>query len=260
MNVFELNFLASPVGGLVGGISASADLGARHIAGSIVGGIAIGFALYLDQVAERYVAALQAQPVAANVRDMLVQLLPTGEAGQETVARRLNRSLSILQRQLQAEGLSYRQVIDQTRHSLARAYLGDKRFSQAEIAYLLGFSDQSSFSRAYRRWTGQSPGRAEQRSGPVEQQDHQPEHEAGGRTADNADEGVEVAHEGLRQFVVVSARTGNLVVELAVVVGRGRDATHRELAQGLAGDFRGVAERGHGGGLFYRLGEIITAL
>ena len=114
--------------------------------------------------------------------------------GQETVARRLNRSLSTLQRQLQAEGLSYRQVIDQTRHSLARAYLGDKRFSQAEIAYLLGFSDQSSFSRAYRRWTGQSPGRAEQRSGPVEQQDHQPEHEAGGRTADNADEGVEVAH------------------------------------------------------------------
>lgn len=46
MNVFELNFLGSPVGGLVGGISASADLGARHIVGSAVGGIAIGFALY----------------------------------------------------------------------------------------------------------------------------------------------------------------------------------------------------------------------
>ncbi|MBM4220367.1 MAG: AraC family transcriptional regulator, partial [Gammaproteobacteria bacterium] len=50
-------------------------------------------------------AALQTQPVAANVRDMLLQLLPTGEVGQETVARRLNRSLSTLQRQLQAEGL-----------------------------------------------------------------------------------------------------------------------------------------------------------
>jgi AraC-like DNA-binding protein len=148
----------------------------------------------IDQVADRYIAALQAQPVAANVRDMLVQLLPTGEVGQETVARRLNRSLSTLQRQLQAEGLSYRKVIDQTRHSLARAYLGDKRFSQAEIAYLLGFSDQSSFSRAYRRWTGQSPGRAEKPLRPPEQQDHQPEQEADGRTADDADEGVEVAH------------------------------------------------------------------
>jgi AraC-like DNA-binding protein len=148
----------------------------------------------VDEVAARYVAALQTQPVAANVRDMLLQLLPTGEVAQETVARRLNRSLSTLQRQLQAEGLSYRKLIDQTRHSLARAYLGDRRFSQAEIAYLLGFSDQSSFSRAYRRWTGQSPGRMEGRSGPVDEQDHQPEHETGGRTADNTDEGIEVAH------------------------------------------------------------------
>ncbi|MCL4791594.1 MAG: helix-turn-helix transcriptional regulator [Gammaproteobacteria bacterium] len=148
----------------------------------------------VDQVAERYVAKLQAQPVAANVRDMLVQLLPTGEADQETIARKLNRSLSTLQRQLQAEGLSYRQVVDQTRHSLAKAYLSDKRFSQAEIAYLLGFSDQSSFSRAYRRWTGRSPGRPETRLQPVEQQHDQPEHQAGRRTTDNADEGVEVAH------------------------------------------------------------------
>jgi AraC-like DNA-binding protein len=148
----------------------------------------------IEQVAERYIAGLQTQPVAANVRDMLVRLLPTGEVDQETVARRLNRSLSTLQRQLQAEGLSYRKLIDQTRHNLAKAYLGDKRFSQAEIAYLLGFSDQSSFSRAYRRWTGRSPGRMAGRLEPPEQQDHQPEHEAGGRTTDNANEGFEVAH------------------------------------------------------------------
>lgn len=149
----------------------------------------------VDQVAERYVASLQAQPVAANVRDMLVELLPTGAAGQETVARRLNRSLSTLQRQLQAEGLSYRTVVDTTRRNLAEAYLGDKRFSQAEIAYLLGFSDQSSFSRAYRRWTGKSPGRLERRLEAVEQHHHKPEHQAGRRTTDNADEGIEVAHE-----------------------------------------------------------------
>ncbi len=113
----------------------------------------------VDQVAERYVAGLQPQAVAATVREMLRALLPTGEAGQETVAKRLNRSLSTLQRQLQAEGLNYRTVLDETRRALAEAYLNDKRFSQAEIAYLLGFSDQSNFSRAYRRWTGRSPGR-----------------------------------------------------------------------------------------------------
>jgi AraC-like DNA-binding protein len=111
----------------------------------------------VDQVAERYVASLQPQPVSATVRDLLRELLPTGEVGQATVAGRLNCSLSTLQRQLQAEGLNYRAVLDETRRSLAEAYLRDARLSQAEIAYLLGFSDQSNFSRAYRRWTGRSP-------------------------------------------------------------------------------------------------------
>ena len=112
----------------------------------------------VDQVAERYVATLRPQPVGATVQELLRELLPTGAAGQETIARRLNRSLSTLQRQLQSEGLSYRTVLDETRRGLADVYLREKRFSQAEIAYLLGFSDQSNFSRAYRRWTGRSPG------------------------------------------------------------------------------------------------------
>jgi len=115
-------------------------------------------AAVVEQVAERYVASLQPQPVAATVRQLLRELLPTGEVGQATVASRLNCSLSTLQRQLQSEGLNYRTLLDDTRRSLAEAYLRDGRFSQAEIAYLLGFADQSNFSRAYRRWTGHSPG------------------------------------------------------------------------------------------------------
>lgn len=111
----------------------------------------------MDQLAERYVAGLERQPVATTVRRVLHELLPTGAVGQETVASRLNRSLSTLQRQLQAEGLTYRNLLDDTRRRLAEAYLQESRFTQAEIAYLLGFSDQSNFSRAYRRWTGQSP-------------------------------------------------------------------------------------------------------
>jgi len=46
MTIFELNFLASPAGGLVGGLLASADHGVAYIAGAAVGGIAVGFALY----------------------------------------------------------------------------------------------------------------------------------------------------------------------------------------------------------------------
>lgn len=127
----------------------------------------------MDQLAERYVADLQPQPVATQVRRILRELLPTGEVGQETVAARLNCSLSTLQRQLQSEGLNYRRVLDATRRSLADAYLREARFSQAEIAYLLGFSDQSNFSRAYRRWTGRSPSNAGESPAPVQGQQGQ---------------------------------------------------------------------------------------
>ncbi len=65
--------------------------------------------------------------------------------------------MSTLQRQLQAEGLSYRDVLESTRRSLAENYLQDKKHSLAQIAYLLGFSDQSNFSRAFKRWTSMSP-------------------------------------------------------------------------------------------------------
>ena len=111
----------------------------------------------VDAVASRYVERLHTPPVAASVRELLRELLPTGSAGQEAVASRLNCSPSTLRRQLQAEGLSYREVLDETRRELATAYLRDPRFSRAEIAFLLGFSDQSNFSRAVRRWKQRGP-------------------------------------------------------------------------------------------------------
>lgn len=106
----------------------------------------------VDLVAARYIATLDTRPVATRVRDLLRGLLPAGESGQDLVAARLNRSPSTLRRQLQAEGLSYRTVLDETRRPLAEAYLQDERFSRAEIAYLVGFSDQSNLARAVRRW------------------------------------------------------------------------------------------------------------
>jgi AraC-like DNA-binding protein len=88
---------------------------------------------------------------------LLIALLPSGKTDQELVSKRLNRSASTLQRQLHAEGLSYRDVLESTRRSLAEDYLRDQKHSQAQIAYLLGFSDQSNFSRAFKRWTSMSP-------------------------------------------------------------------------------------------------------
>jgi len=110
-----------------------------------------------DKIAEQYLESLDPHQVASHVRRLLISLLPSGEADQDLVAKQLNRSTSTLQRQLQNEGLSYRQVLDDTRQDLAKEYLYQAKLSHAQIAYLLGFSDQSNFSRAFKRWTSQSP-------------------------------------------------------------------------------------------------------
>ena len=110
-----------------------------------------------DRIAERYLATLNPDRVQDEVRKILLTLLPSGTGRQEAVAVALHRSVSSLQRQLNAEGVSYRQVLDETRHELAEQLVQEKRYSLSQIAYLLGFSDQANFSRAFKRWTGETP-------------------------------------------------------------------------------------------------------
>ena len=110
-----------------------------------------------DKVAEHYLQSLDPRKVASNVRELLVTLLPSGKSNQELIAQRLHRSLSTLQRQLNREGTNYQQIRDETRKALATEYVHDHDLSLSQIAYMLGFSDQSNFSRAFKRWTGSSP-------------------------------------------------------------------------------------------------------
>ena len=110
-----------------------------------------------DKIAEQYIETLDPHKVASEVRRLLIDLLPSGKADQERISRHLNRSASTLQRQLQAEGLTYRQVLESTQRNLAETYLREKKHTHAQIAYLLGFSEQSNFSRAFKRWTSMTP-------------------------------------------------------------------------------------------------------
>jgi AraC-like DNA-binding protein len=73
------------------------------------------------------------------------------------VAELLNMSARTLQRKLGDCGITYKEILDQTRRVLALAYLSAPRHTVSDITYLLGFSAGSSFTRAFRRWTGQSP-------------------------------------------------------------------------------------------------------
>jgi AraC-like DNA-binding protein len=112
----------------------------------------------IEGIADAYLSSLDEGTVAHEVREMLIQMMPSGRSDQETVAKRLYRSRSTLQRQLGAEGTSYRQILESTRRSLAEQYLRSDEYSQAEVAFMLGFTDQSNFARAFRRWTGMTPG------------------------------------------------------------------------------------------------------
>lgn len=111
-----------------------------------------------DQVIVDYLARFDKSQIAVQVRNQIIERLPSGEPGQGQIAAQLNMSLRGLQRRLQAEGTSFRQLLEETRQELACQYLKQSELSLGEVTYLLGFSDQSNFTRAFKRWMGQAPG------------------------------------------------------------------------------------------------------
>lgn len=102
--------------------------------------------------------------VGERVRALLLESLPAGLAGIDTVASRLAMSRRTLQRRLGDEGLNFQALVAGTREQLARHYLEQTRLPHAEIAFLLGFEDPNSFFRAFQAWTGSTPERWRQAS------------------------------------------------------------------------------------------------
>jgi AraC-like DNA-binding protein len=92
-----------------------------------------------------------------RARESIVRRLPDGEPRRDEIASELCMSERTLQRRLEDESTSFVQLLDDTRRELAEQYLGRDHLSLAQAAYLLGFSDQSSFFRACRRWFDLSP-------------------------------------------------------------------------------------------------------
>lgn len=96
-------------------------------------------------------------PMADRVRGALVDLMPAGRTGAEDVAEVLGISRSTLQRRLREESTSYQAVLDATRRDMAIRYLTKTNLRADEIANVLAYRDANSFSRSFRRWTGQAP-------------------------------------------------------------------------------------------------------
>jgi AraC-like DNA-binding protein len=92
-----------------------------------------------------------------EARRVIVEQLSHGTPSLDAVAKQLAMSPRTLQRRLRDHGLGYADLLDQTRASAAKSYLADQQISVAEVAFMVGFAEQSSFTHAFKRWTGQSP-------------------------------------------------------------------------------------------------------
>ncbi|MFQ5643736.1 MAG: AraC family transcriptional regulator [Thiogranum sp.] len=110
-----------------------------------------------DRIVIDYLGRFDKENVSMQVRSRLIELLPGGQPTQKDIASSLNLSVRNLQRRLRAEGASFKRLLDDTRKDLAAQYIQDSHRRIGEITYLLGFSEPSNFTRAFRRWTGVSP-------------------------------------------------------------------------------------------------------
>lgn len=110
-----------------------------------------------DRIIEQYLAALDQADIVTRVKQIIIQTLSSGNCSKQRVAREMAMSPSALQQKLAQLDSSFQDLINQVRQALALAYMEQARISITEMSFMLGFSDTSSFTRAFRRWTGKSP-------------------------------------------------------------------------------------------------------
>ena len=110
-----------------------------------------------DEQTQAYLNSFMSRSTSREVVDKIVEKLPDGPPNQQQIASALHVSNRTLQRKLKDEGTSFMDLLQDTRLQLARKYLRQPSRSVVETSYLLGFSEPSTFSRAFKRWTGVAP-------------------------------------------------------------------------------------------------------
>jgi len=110
-----------------------------------------------DEVALSYIVQMDRADVLSKAKLMLIDMLSDGEPTRDALADRLHTSERTLARRLNERGVSFRALLDGVRKELGLGYMHESRYAVTDVAYLLGFSDQSNFARSFRRWTGSTP-------------------------------------------------------------------------------------------------------
>nr|WP_293835869.1 AraC family transcriptional regulator [uncultured Arsenicibacter sp.] len=112
---------------------------------------------FLKKAAEMMQEKALRQSLRERVEAYLIANAYLGIPTIEAIAANFNTSARSLQRHLQEEGVTYQQLTDQVRKTLALHYLQARNYPVKEISYMLGYNELSAFTRAFRRWTGTSP-------------------------------------------------------------------------------------------------------
>ena len=110
---------------------------------------------YCDEVLEK--RARNKPDDITKLERCIIDLLPTGEAKAKVVAKKLGMSERSLVRRLSEMGTSFSDTLQKLRYQLALKYLSQPELSLTQIAFLLGYANQSAFSAAFKRTTGHTP-------------------------------------------------------------------------------------------------------
>jgi len=113
--------------------------------------------LTLDEWVEEYLSKFNKILISTQVKEYLLKHLAHGKIDLPSISSALALSTRMLQRKLKDEGVSYSELLDECRQKMALKMITHNKLPLAEVSYILGFSDQSNFSRAFKRWTGTSP-------------------------------------------------------------------------------------------------------
>ncbi len=133
-----------------------------NLADEMLAGANPELALLNDKVVTRRLASIDRSDIVARLRAVLLDLLPLGNVSDDLAAEALHVSVRTMHRKLVEMNSSFRALLAETRRELAEQYILDNSLTLTEISLLLGFSEPSSFSRAYKNWTGTAPSEVRQ--------------------------------------------------------------------------------------------------
>lgn len=112
---------------------------------------------YLEKMREERLDNLSDEKILTKVTRLIALQLSNGVPSLDDISSELNMSRRTLQRRLRQFDVEFSALLDDVRRELALEYVNKGEYSVTEVSLLLGYSEVSSFSRAFKRWTGETP-------------------------------------------------------------------------------------------------------